>query len=54
MRMGLGVETEETISELPEQEDLELAYYQKHYKGWTRSSSCPSTSALSSFSFTDR
>lgn len=48
-------ETEETISELPEREDLELAYYQKHYKGWDKIIILPIDQVrLSSFSFTDK
>lgn len=51
---GSGRE-EDSISELPDREDRELAYYQKHYKGWDKLIILPIDQVkLSSFSFTDK
>jgi len=48
-------EVEENITELPDREDRELAYYQKHYKGWDKLIILPIDQVrLTSFSFTDK
>lgn len=53
---GNGVEeVEESITELSDREDLELAYYQQHYKGWDKLIILPIDQVkLASFSFTDK
>ena len=41
--------------ELPDREDLELAYYQKHYQGWSKLVVLPIDQVkLTTFSFTDK
>jgi hypothetical protein len=46
---------EEEVSELPDKDDRELAYYQKHYKGWSRLIVLPIDQVkLTTFSFTDK
>jgi len=48
-------EVEENVSELPDREDRELAYYQKHYKGWDKLIILPIDQVkLTSFSFVDK
>ena len=54
---GTTSETNEEVleEELPNREDLELAYYQKHYKGWSRLVILPIDQVkLTTFSFTDK
>jgi len=53
---GTGSEYEEdSINELPDREDRELAYYQKNYQGWSKLIILPIDQVkLSSFSFTDK
>lgn len=46
---------EDALRELPDREDHELAYYQKHYQGWSKLVILPIDQVkLSSFSFTDK
>jgi len=53
---GSGTEFEESqVSELPDRESKELAYYQKHYQGWSKLTILPIDQVkLTSFSFTDK
>lgn len=48
-------EVEESITEMEDREDRELAYYQEHYKGWDKLIILPIDQVrLASFSFTDK
>jgi len=53
---GEGEEIEqESVEEHPDREDRELAYYHKHYKGWSRLVILPIDQVkLTTFSFTDK
>lgn len=53
---GTGEEIEEDeVEEFEDREDRELAYYQKHYKGWSRLVILPIDQVkLTTFSFTDK
>lgn len=53
---GDGVEEEvEEVSEFPDREDREMAYYQKAYKGWEKILILPIDQVrLTTFSFTDK
>jgi len=53
---GTGEEVEEEVfEERPDREDRELAYYQKHYQGWSRLVILPIDQVkLTTFSFTDK
>jgi len=53
---GDAVETEETVAEeLPDREDRELAFYQKHYQGWDRLVIIPIDQVkITTYDFTDK
>lgn len=53
---GRGEEREkDVLSELPNRDELELEYYQKHYQGWSRMVILPIDQVkLTTFSFTDK
>lgn len=53
---GTGTETEQELAEpYPDHEERDLAYYQKHYKGWAKLVILPIDQVkLTTFSFTDK
>lgn len=52
---GPKEEVRESVEAMPDRDDLELAYYQKHYRGWERLIILPIDQVnLTTFDFTDK